>query len=101
MPITWNEARELDAKLQRDREEAEKRRREWESLPILTRFPVGSKARITRAFDDERAWGDTVTITADCSFDIGEGNTPAVCADHEVYGDCGFIFTAEELEPLP
>lgn len=92
MPITWNEARKLNADL------LAKRGRE----AIMARFPVGSKARITEEFYiDPRAWGDTVTITADCSFDVGEGFTPAVCANHEVYGDVGWIFTADELEPLP
>ncbi len=86
MPITWNEARELNTKLlaQRARDD------------LMTRFPVGSKARITRMFYEDRAWGDTVTITDYCPFD----GIPGVCADHEDYGDVGWTFAADELEPI-
>ena len=97
MPMTWNDARKLEADLaaKQARQEAEQ-----QLTDLIARYPVGSQARITRRFHESRAWGDLVTVTAHYVVDDGDGPKPSLSADHEVYGDVGWIFYADEIEPV-
>lgn len=92
MPLTWNEARELEYRLQAEIEE----RQEAERQATFPTYKVGDKARITKRFHEDRAWGDTVTITY---IGTNDGHV-SYGADHEVYGDVGWIFFPDELEPI-
>ncbi len=93
MPITWNEARQLAA-------HHLKPQAEQDLADLVTRFPVGTQARITSTYHDPRLWGDTVTITSHCTADLDEGPTPLVIAKHDIYGDAGWVFCPGELEPI-
>lgn len=97
MTITWDEARKLNADLAAKQAQADA---EQQLTALVARFPVGSKARITRRFHESRAWGDLVTITYHVVSDDGEGPAPMMGADHETYGDVGWLFLADELEPV-
>lgn len=97
MPITWNEARKLEADLAAKQAHAQA---EQHLAALVTRFPVGSQARITKQFHESRAWGDLVTITYHVVSDAGEGPVPMMGADHETYGDVGWLFLADELTPV-
>lgn len=86
MPITWNEARKLEADLAA--------KAAYDALP----FHVGDRARIARNYHDNRLWGSEVRITGE-PFDL-DGQT-AIMALHLVYGkDEPWVFLVSELEPV-